>query len=195
MIPLRRRIKLWLKIAQQTGTAATSQPSTSTTNTTTTSVTPAPAFNPVSGPWAWITSAYNIPTVGYLSYLLNMVHVSLHNATSGQFNLLKNQNDLASIDPSGASSVDAKNLILLAQLFNKTFLNLGKPFSQPPTAAQINGWADAIIGSQPLLNLSQMNPTGPIAQQLRLDGSLRQNLINYLNYVKQYNPIQQQQRR
>ena len=38
-------------------------------------------------------------------------------ATNGQFNLQKNQNDLGQIDPSVVSSVDGKNIVLLAKLF------------------------------------------------------------------------------
>jgi hypothetical protein len=38
------------------------------------------------------------------------------------------------------------------------------------------------------MNLSQLNPTGAAAQQMHLDGSLYQNIVNSLAYLKMYNP-------
>lgn len=185
MLPLKLRIKILNKIAQ----AMPSLPST-TVNTTT--IPAPPAFNPISGPWTFITKAYNAPTVQYLSYLLGILNTAMHYASNGQFNLQKNQNNLSQIDSSGLFSVDAKNIILLAKLFYNTFLNNGKPFEQLPTPVQIAGWAETISHSQPLANLSQINQTGQLAQQLnfnyKLDGSLRQNIINYLGYIVTYNP-------
>ncbi len=183
-------MKIWEKIAQQTGAPATSQPSTPTTAPSTTSVPAPPTFNPISGPWAWLARAYNAPSVRELAYLLNMVHVTLHYASNGKYNLLKNQNNINSIDPSGATSVDAKNLILLAQLFYKFFLNNGQPFT--PTASQISTWSATIKNSQPLINLSQLNPTGQAAQTLRLGGTFRQTMSNHLDYLTQYNLPQSQ---
>ena len=193
MFSLKRRLKILAKIAQQ---ATTSQPSSGTATTNPTQPTsPPPQFNPVSGPWSWLTQAYNQPTVGYLSHLLGILNVALHYSTNGAHNLQKDQNDLGDIDPSGAFSVDGKNLILLAKLFYHTFLNNGKAFTQQPTGNQIAQWVNTISTSQPLINLSQLSQTGTLAQQLnaqyKLDGSLRQNLLNYLSYISKYNPAQQ----
>ena len=112
----------------------------------------------------------------------------MHYTTHGKFSIAKNQNNLGGIDPSAAGSPDGKNAVLLAQLFFKTFLNGGQDFQ--PNAAQISGWVNNIKGSQPLLNLSQLNPTGPAAQQLKLSDSLRQTIINNLDYIVRANPIQ-----
>jgi hypothetical protein len=191
MFPLKWRLKILTKIAQQ----ATQPSSGAATANPTQPTTPAPQFNPVSGPWSWITQAYNPQTVGYLSYLLRILSVAMHYATNGEHNLQKDQNDLGDVDPSGAFSVDGKNLILLAKLFYHTFLNNGKALAHPPTGNQIAQWVNTISTSQPLLNLSQLSQTGPLAQQLNaqysLDGSLRQNLLNYLSYIARYNPAQQ----
>lgn len=187
MISLKRRMEIWNKIAQQAGTTA-SEPSTPATAPPANNVPPPPTFNPISGPWAWLSKSYNSASVRYLSYILHMIHVALHYASMGKYNLLKNQSNIGSLDPSGATSVDAKNLILLAQLIYRTFLNNGQAFNNPPDGAQIATWINTITTSQALSNLSQLNPTGPAAQNLRLDGSFRQNIINYLGYLKQYNP-------
>jgi hypothetical protein len=122
-----------------------------------------------------------------------MINNVMHYATNGAHNLSRDQSGLGSVDPSGASSVDGKNAILLAQEFYKTFLNNGNPLT--PTPAQINSWCNTIASSQPLLNLSQLNPTGAAAQNMKLSDTFKQTILNNLSYIKQYNPIQQQQQR
>ena len=202
MFSLKERLRLLTRIAQAATPGATPTAASTTTTTTpaaTTTVAAPPSFNPMTGPWAFITQAYNAPTVQYLSYLLGLVNTMMHYATNGQFNLQKNQNDLGQVDPSAASSVDGKNIILLAKMFYNTFLNHGKPFETPVRPDQIAGWVTTISNSQPLINLSQINPTGPLAQQLnntsKMDGSFRQNVVNYLGYIKSYNPQAQQQQK
>lgn len=200
MYLLRARRKLLTRIAQTTeqtpAPAGTTTPSTSPTASPTKTISAPPAFSPISGPWAFISKSYNAPTVQYLAYLLGILNTTIHYATEGEFNLQKNQNNLAQIDASGLPSPDAKNVVLLAKLFYRWFINNGKPFEQKPTSAQINQWADIISHSQPLMNLSQMGQTGQLAQQLntnyKLDGSFRQNMMNYLGYIKTYNPQAQQ---
>jgi hypothetical protein len=195
MFSLKQRRDILQRIAQQATNADPAPPTANTPPATpAATTTPVPSFNPVSGPWAWLAARYNPNTVRTISYLLGMIHTAMHYATNGQFNLLKNQNNLGNVDPSAASSTDGKNLILLAQLFYRTLLNHGQEPQQPPTATQIEQWATQIGQSRPLLNLSQLNPTGPAAQKMNLDGSLRQNLINYLGYLRTYNPVQQQQK-
>lgn len=197
MFSLKERLRLLTRIAQTAATTGT----TPTAASTTTPATPAPtiaappSFSPLTGPWAFITQAYNAPTVQYISYLLGLVNTMMHYATNGEYNLQKNQNDLGQLDPSAASSVDGKNIILLAKMFYNTFINHGKPFETPVRPEQIANWVATISNSQPLMNLSQINPTGPLAQQLnntsKMDGSFRQNVVNYLGYIKTYNPPQQ----
>lgn len=181
-----------LKILQRIAQTAAAQPTTTTATppatTTPLSVPAAPAFNAASGPWAWITQFYNPNTVRTLSSLLAMISTAMHYASQGKFNLQLNQANLGGVDPSATGSTDAKNLILLAKTFYSTFLNNGQPPAKPPTPIQINGWVDSIKTSQPLMNLSQTNPTGQAAQQMHLDGSLYQNIVNSLGYLKMYNP-------
>jgi hypothetical protein len=174
-----------LKILQRIAQTAAVQPTTTTPPAT--SIPAAPKFNAVSGPWAWITQYYNPNTVRTLSSLLAMVSTALHYASQGKFNLQINQSNLGSIDPSASGSTDAKNLILLAKLFYSTFLHNGQPFPKAPTAVMIQGWIGQLIQNQALLNLNQLNPTGQAAQKMQLDGSLYQNIVNSLNYLKMYN--------
>ncbi len=199
-LPLKLRLKILNKLAQTVpgapaSPASPTAPSSPTTPESTTEkvLPPPPSFTAASGPWAWMTNAYNPATVGYLSTIFGLIHTLMHYTTDGKHNLARDQNNVASLDPSGQPSVDGKNTILLAQLMYKTFLNSGQPFK--PTAAQIHNWADVVGSSQPLLNLSQLNPTGPATRQLRLADSFRQTVINTLGYIKQYNPVQPQQQR
>lgn len=195
MFSVQARLKLLAKIAQQ----ATSQPSSPATTAPATTLPPAPAFSPISGPWAFLAQAYNSPTIQYLARLLGILNTAMYYASNGQHSLQKNQNDLGNVDASSLPSVDAKNIVLLAKLVYATFINSGHPFPQAPNARQIATWAGTIAQSQPLLNLSQLNQTGPLSQQLnanfQLDGSLRQNILNLLGYMTASNSQQSAQRR
>lgn len=206
MLPLKLRLKIFSKLAQAvpgspaspaspTSPASPNSPNAPTQPASTTSQTlqPPPAFNVASGPWAWVRMRYNAATVGYLQTIMNAVNTVMHYATDGKFNLAKNQNNLGGIDSSATGSTDGKNSILLAQSFYKTFLNNGNDFQ--PSAAQINNWVNTISGSQPLLNLSQLSPTGKAVQQLRLPDTFRQTILNNLGYIRQYNPVQPAQQR
>lgn len=186
MLSIKDRLRMLSKIAQQT-------PAPSTTNapppTTAQTISAPPAFNADSGPWAWIRQRYNSQSADIICYLLSLIHIAMHYATNGQFNLLKDQNSIGTLDHSAVAAVDGKNLISLAKLFYRTILNNGMVFDQAPTAQQIQQWADIILQSQPLLNLSQLNPTGAAAQKLGIGSSLRQTLITNLGYLKARNPV------
>lgn len=203
MLPLKLRKRILNKLAQAVPGAPASPASptsptspnapTEPVSTTAQAIPPAPDFNVVSGPWAWVGGAYNSPTVGFLTTIMSMVNTVLHYSTQGKYNLSKNQNNIGSLDSSSTGTADGKNAVLLAQLLYKTFINNGQAIM--PTATQINTWADSIVNSQPLMALSQLNPTGQASQQMRLPDSFRQTIVNNLGYIKQYNPVQPQQQR
>lgn len=197
MIPLKLRMKMLNKLAQTVPGAPASPASptspaapTEPVSTTEAVIQPPPSFTAASGPWAWLTNSYNAPTVGYLSTILGLIHTVMHYTTEGKHNLSRDQNGIGSLDASGAPSSDGKNTILLAQLIYKTFLNNGQAFT--PTAADIHRWANMVENAPPLLNLSQLNPTGPAARQMQLPASFRTTIVNNLGYIKQYNPLQPQ---
>jgi hypothetical protein len=200
MIPLKLRMKMLNKLAQTVPGAPASPASptsptspnapTEPVSTTAAVIQPPPSFTAASGPWAWLSNSYNAPTVGFLSTILSMIHTVMHYTTEGKHNLVRDQNGLGSLDASGASSSDGKNAIKLAQLIYKTFLNNGQAFA--PTAADIHRWASMVENSPPLIEMSQLNPTGPAARQMQLPSSFRQTIVNNLGYIKQYNPLQPQ---
>jgi hypothetical protein len=212
MLPLKLRLKMLNKLAQAVpgspaspaspsspaSPASPSSPSSPTSptqpgSTTTAPLPPPPAFNPISGPWAWIPNGYNGSSVGELSAILNAINGALYFASSGKYSLQKNQSNLGGLDPSGGGSTDSKNLILLSQLLFRTFLNNGQPFK--PTPAQIANWVTQAKNSQPLSQLSQLNPTGPAGEYLRLGSSFREFMNKHLDLLAGFNRAQQQQTR
>lgn len=187
MFSLKERLKLLTRIAQ----AATPDPTASVAVGAPAAVTPPPppAFQ-ASGAWGWITNDYNSYTVSVINNLISMLNTALHISSKGQFNWLILRGNSFQVDPSGVPSIDTKNLLKLSQMVYKTFINNGNQFKQKPTSEQIQNWGTAITGSQPFLNLSQLNPTGPIAQ--KIPGSLKDDILNLIRLLNMYNPLRPQ---
>lgn len=185
MFSIGQRLRIWMKLAQQApaGTTTTPAPATQQAN-----IPPPPAFQ-ASAAYGWMTRAYNAYTVTTLNNLIATLNVALHYSSNGKYNFLILRNNSFQVDPSAAPSVDTKNLLNLAILIYKTYLNSGNPLPQQATPQQIQTWNQRISTSQALLNLSQLSPTGQIAQ--RIPGNLRENILNFLRYLSMYNPIQQ----
>lgn len=179
------RLKILTKIAQQVADTATNSLPQDTVATT--AVLPPPPSFIASQMWGWLGTSYNPITIVALNNLISLINLALHYSSNGQTNFQTLKNSSFQIDPSGIPSVDCRNLINLAMLIYRTFLNSGNQFAQKVTPIQIKGWADKISVSQPLLNLSQINPSGIIAQ--KVPGSLRDNILNYIRYLVMYNPI------
>ncbi len=140
--------------------------------------------------WGWLNRDYNTQTIGTLNSLVSLLNTALHYSSNGQYNFQTLKNDNFQVDPSGVPSIDTKNLIYLASNVYHTFLNSGQEFKAKPNGAQIAAWGNGLINSQPLLNLSQVNPTGPLAQKIQ--GNIKDTILNYVRYLAMYNPVQQQ---
>lgn len=177
---LKKRLLFWSKLAQQTTTTPQAVPATT--------VAPPPAFQ-ASGIWGWITSSYNSYSVTILNNLVSLLNTSLHYSSNGQYNWQKAYNNAFQIDPSAAPSVDTKNLLNLSLLVYRTFINKGNQFPTKPTPQQIQSWGNLVSNSQAFLNLSQINPTGPLAQKVQ--GNLKDDILNFIRFLNMYNPVQQ----
>lgn len=156
------RKKIIEKLAQQ----ATIQPAQQ-------QVPPAPTIL-ASLAYPSIRSGYTSAQVNIIDDLVNKLNVATHLATNGSYNLqvLKNMNFI--FDPSSFSSPDQKNLLLFfSQVFNK-LLNNGNTFPAPISNQQLAGNVSTLLQSSALMNLSQINPTGPVAQ--KLSSSLQQDI-------------------
>lgn len=183
MFSISQRFEIWIKLAQQAPAAGT------TPATQQASIPPPPPSFQASAAYGWMTRAYNSYTVTTLNNLIATLNVALHYSSNGKYNFLILRNSAFQVDPSAATSVDTKNLLNLALLIYRTYLNHGNPLPQAATAQQIQTWNGMISNSQALLNLSQLNPTGQISQ--KIPGNLRENILNFLRYLAMYNPIQQ----
>lgn len=180
------RLKLLTRIAQTAANTSTAPSTTVPASTTATTIAPAPSFV-ASQIWGWLSQSYNSVSITALNTMISTVNMGLHYASNGQFNFQTLYNSGFQVDISGAPSVDAKNLLSLSLLIYHTFLNSGNAFTKPPSPVQIKAFVDKISSSQPLMNLSQINPTGVIAQ--KMPGNLKDNILNYLRYLTSYNPI------
>ena len=188
MSSIKARLKFLSKIAQQAAPAATASTSTSATPAAATpvpSIAPPPSFQ-ASAVWGWLNSAYTPTTISTINNLCSTLNMALHYASNGQCNLQILRGQAFQVDPSGMPYVDAKNLLNLSILVYKTFLNAGNAFQAKPTGKQIKTWGDMMSNSQSFLNLSQINPTGIIAQ--KMSGNLKDNILNYIRYLEIANP-------
>lgn len=183
------RLKILTKISQMAD-ATTSPDETVSQSTPATTVTtvPPPAFI-ASQIWGWLPSAYNTNTMGTINSMISLLNTALHFASNAQLNFQILRNENFQVDPSAIPSVDAKNLTNLSLLIFRTFLNGGNQPPQKPSPQMIAQWCNQIVNSQAFLNLSQMNPTGPVAQ--KIPGGLKDTIMNDTRYLLMYNPVQQ----
>jgi hypothetical protein len=179
MYPLKARLKLLTRIAQQGVQPATPA--------ATPVLPPPPGFSPMDV-WGWLGRAYNSSSINTINSLFSILNTSLHYASNGQVNMQVLRDNGFNIDPSGMSSMDAKNLLNLSILAYKTILNSGNAM---PTVSpdKIQIWCKQISNSQALMNLSQVNPTGQLAQ--KVPGNIKDNILNLLRYLEAANPVQQ----
>jgi hypothetical protein len=195
MLPLKLRLKILNKIAQAVpgAPASPASPPSPTAPTTPDSTTKATVASPptfqASGAWGWMNNVYNSYSVTTLDKLVSLLHTALHYASDGKHNFQTLKNNSFNVDSSGEKSIDSKNLLNLSSLIYKTYLNAG---NQPPakiTPEQITMWNNQVNQSQSFLNLSQLSPTGTLAQ--KIPGNLKENIQNSLRELSRYNPAQQ----
>jgi hypothetical protein len=186
MFPLKARLKILTRIAQQ----ATVDDPTIPKNAPNPAgvIAPPPTFR-ASDAWGWMNKVYNPFTVTTINNLVTTVSTALHYASNGQFNFQALRNDGFQVDSSGVPSIDTKNLLNLAILIYKTLLNSGNQFPQKATPDQVQDWNKKISSSQSFLNLSQINPTGQLAQKMPVN--IKESILSDLRYLAMYNPIQQ----
>ena len=82
----------------------------------------------------------------------------------GQYNFQKLKNNGFQFDTSSFSDPNAKNLMIFFQQVFKTLLNSGNAFQQPAQPQQVSGWANSLIQSS---NLSQLSANGDLVQSIK----------------------------
>lgn len=174
------RLKMLQKIAQAQG--AQNNPGGTQTNVPSTSnntqVQPDPS--PPASDLYNIRSGYDSARVGIINGLVRQLSAAANVATSGKYNLqiLRNQN--FTFDASEFNSPDQKNLMLFFLKVYKTLLNNGQEFTQAVNATQLTNMINYLLQSPELANLSQVNPTGQIAQKAPIKGNFKDTIREQL---------------
>lgn len=166
------RLKFLNKIAQ------TATPSVPTEQVAASKpIQPAPAIS-ASDAYPNVRTGYTAAQMDVINSLVSKLNVATHIATGGTYNLQVLKNKAFTYDPSEFQSPDQKNLV---NFFNKVFhgiLNAGNAFPAPLNNQQLSAIVTPLIQAPELKNLSQVNPTGQIAQ--KIPGNLQQDIRNDL---------------
>ncbi len=161
--------RLLKKIAQET--------TVPTEGTTPKQLPPAPNM-PASQAYPSIMSGYTSAQIGIINNLVNILNIATHQATGGAYNLQVLKNKGFSFDPSSLPSPDQKNLLNFFLKVYQKLLNSGNKFQHRLSNEEIAGLVQQLLSATELSNLSQINPSGPIAQKIQ--GNLQQDIKNYL---------------
>lgn len=171
MSPSKVRFKILQKIAQTAGATTTDVPATSN------NVQVAPDPSPLaSSLYPTIRTGFDAGRVTIIDTLVRMLSNAVNIATSGAYNLQNLRNQNFQFDSSGFDSTDQKNLMVFFSKVYKTLLNSGQPFTTAVTAAQLQQMIPFLLQSPELANMSQLNPTGQVAQKATIPGNFKDNI-------------------
>ena len=170
-----------LKILERIAQAAPAAPTTVVTP----AITPPPAFQ-ASAVYPGVRKGFSSASVLLIDQLVNLLNMALHYSSGGKVNFQVFRNNNFNFDSSMAASVDQKNLMIFSQMLYHLLLNSGNPFSNILNGQEVRDMVSKLASSNALSALSQMNPTGTIAQ--KLPGNLKTNITAYLQYLSSSNP-------
>lgn len=170
------RVLARIKILQRIAQTVVSQPAnteTTTANAPTNTTVPPDPSPLASSLYPTIRVGFDPARVVIIENLIRTLSLATNIATNGKYNLqnLKNQN--FQFDPSGLTTPDQKNLTVFFLKVYKTLLNAGQPFTAVVSADQLQKSVLYLLQSPELANLSQINPTGQIAQKSQISGSFK----------------------
>lgn len=144
-----------------------------TPQNTTVPVDPSP---PASQLYPTLRVGFDANRVGIIDALVKQLSSATNVATDGKYNLQQLRNNNFQFDPSQFSSPDQKNIMNLFNKVYKTLLNSGQTFNQAVSAQQLSNYVAIILQSPELANLSQVNPTGQIAQKQPIPGNFKDTI-------------------
>lgn len=186
------RLRILQRMAQAQGDTANPQPDTpGTIPATSNNIIVPPDPSPPASQLYPLRNGFDSARVGVLDSLVKQLSVASNVATNGKYNLqsLKNQN--FEFDPSEFGSMDQKNLLVLFYKVFQTLLNRGQAFTQPVSAAQLTTWINYLSGSPELAALSQINPSGQVAQKSPISGNFRNIITEQLARLRPTTPTTQ----
>jgi hypothetical protein len=152
------------------------------------SITPDPS-PPATSLYPTIRTGFNTRRSNIIDNLVKQLSVAVNTATMGQYNLLSLRDNSFQFDPSQFKSPDQKNLIVLFQKVYNSLLNHGETFQQEVNANQLHTMIQSLLQSPELNNLSTVNPTGQISQNVSTHGDFKNAIRELLISLQPTTPV------
>jgi hypothetical protein len=166
------RLKILKRIAQAAGApSAPANPMPATSNNIAVPPDPSPS---ASSLYPYLRAGFDANRITIVDQLCHILSTAANMATSGKYNLQNLRNKNFQFDPSEFADPNQKNLMVFFLKVFRTLLNSGEPFVAPVSAEQLKQMIPTLLQSQELSNLSQMSPTGQIAQ--KFPGNFKDNI-------------------
>lgn len=147
------------------------------------SVSGSPPSFVVSNYYPSVILAFGNKNIPWINQLGNIINTSLFYTSNGQISLVTLKNVNFNFESDQAPSVDLKNLINFTKLmYNTIFTNLGQSYTQALNQQQIKDKVTKLFQSQPLNNLSSVNPIGQLAT--KINGNLKESIKNLLLQIQ-----------
>jgi len=175
--------KLRLKIIKKLAQTATTT-TTPTTSGNTAPVAPAPLLD-IWSAYPDLMKAYNEHQIQILNGLVHRLSTIANQMTAGKYNFQTLRNASFQFDPSEFSDPNTKNLMLFFLKVFKSLLNSGNAFATNPiNPTQLGAMVNNLMQATELNSLSQVNPTGPVANQQAGNNDLPQTIRNNLQALQ-----------
>ena len=131
-----------------------------------------------------LLKGYNPHQIEIINNLVARLSGIVNQQTMGQYNFQKLKNANFSFDPSAFPDPNTKNTMLFFQQVYKTLLNSGNAFQQAVQAQQISSWTSTLMNSSNLNQISGVEQTGLVAQQMPGNNDLIQTIKNSLTQLQ-----------
>jgi hypothetical protein len=172
------RFKFLEKLAQAKAAPAPSSTPTSSGNTL--PVAPPPTLD-VWSAYPDPCKSYNPTQLQIINGLIQRLSRAVNQLTDGKFNFQALRNLSFKFDPSQFADANTKNLMLFFGKLFRFLLNNGMAFSsQPIDPTQLKNIIISLKNAPELMNLSQVNQSGPVANQAPGNNNLYQTIQDTL---------------
>ena len=181
------RLRILTKLAQAATAPApttTTTPTTPTTSGSTTMVAPPPQLD-VWTAYPEPCKSYTSAQLAILNNLVTRLSLAINQLTNGKYNFQKLRDASFHFDASEFSDAGTKNLMLIFGKVFKFLLNNGQAFhTQPIDPKLLTNNITSLMNAPELAALSQVNPTGQVANQAPGNNNLYQTIRNTLQALQ-----------
>ena len=181
------RLRILTKLAQAAiapGPVTTTTATTPTTSGSTTIVAPPPQLD-VWSAYPQPCKSYSSAQLSILNNLVTRLSYAINQLTNGKYNFQKLRDASFQFDPSEFSDAGTKNLMLFFAKVFKFLLNNGIAFAtQPIDPKQLSNLIASLMNAPELAALSQVNPTGQVANQAPGNNNMFQTIRNTLQLLQ-----------